>query len=149
VQEACRSLNATPVFIKTHQKRKRAVSTQAVAITKERAPGINIPRDNWLGFVGDVVKFTGEVTFKTSLRIDGNFSGQVLSQNGTLTISTGANVVDAVIDVGVAKINGTVAGQVRANELVLGRSANLTGDVSVHKLTVEEGAVFNGRCRHV
>lgn len=125
------------------------MSTQAVARTKERAPGINIPRDNWLGFVGDVVKFTGEVTFKTSLRIDGNFSGQVNSQNGTLTISTGANVVDAVIDVGVAKINGTVAGQVRANELVLGRSANLTGDVSVQKLTVEEGAVFNGRCRHV
>jgi len=124
------------------------VSTQAVARSKERGPGINIPRDNWLGFIGDVVKFTGEVTFKTSLRIDGNFSGQVNSENGTLTISTGAKVSDAVINVAAAKINGTVEGQVHADELVLGRTADLTGDVSVRSLVIEEGAVFNGRCRH-
>lgn len=125
------------------------MSTRAVATSKERAPGINIPRDNWLGFVGDVVKFTGEVTFKSSLRIDGNFSGQVNSQHGTLTISTGAKVSHAVINVGVARINGTVEGEVNANELVLGRTANLTGDVSVRALIVEEGAVFNGRCHHI
>ena len=125
------------------------MSTPAVARNKERAPGLNIPRDNWLGFVGDVQKFTGEVTFKTSLRIDGNFSGQVNSENGTLTISTGAHVMAAVIHVGVAKINGTVQGRVQANELVLGRTANLTGDVAVRKLIVEEGAVFNGRCHNV
>jgi cytoskeletal protein CcmA (bactofilin family) len=124
------------------------VSTQAVARSKERGPGVNIPRDNWLGFIGDVVKFTGEVTFKTSLRIDGNFSGQVNSENGTLTISTGAKVSDAVINVAAAKINGTVEGQVHADELVLGRTADLTGDVSVRSLVIEEGAVFNGRCRH-
>ena len=124
------------------------MSTQAVARSKERGPGVNIPRDNWLGFIGDVVKFTGEVTFKTSLRIDGNFSGQVNSENGTLTISTGAKVSDAVINVAAAKINGTVEGQVHADELVLGRTADLTGDVSVRSLVIEEGAVFNGRCRH-
>jgi len=124
------------------------VSTQAVARSKERGPGVNIPRDNWLGFIGDVVKFTGVVTFKTSLRIDGNFSGQVNSENGTLTISTGAKVSDAVINVAAAKINGTVEGQVHADELVLGRTADLTGDVSVRSLVIEEGAVFNGRCRH-
>jgi cytoskeletal protein CcmA (bactofilin family) len=49
----------------------------------------------------------------------------------------------------VAKINGTVQGRVQANELVLGRTANLTGDVAVRKLIVEEGAVFNGRCHNV
>jgi cytoskeletal protein CcmA (bactofilin family) len=122
------------------------VSTQAFAKSKERAPGINIPKDNWLGFVGDVIKFTGEVTFKTSLRIDGNFSGQVNSQHGTLVVSMGARITDAVIEVQVARINGTVEGRVDADELVLGRTANVTGDVSAHTLTIEEGAVFNGRC---
>ena len=119
---------------------------QAVATSKERAPGINLPRDNWLGFVGDVVKFTGEVTFKSSLRIDGNFSGQIISESGTLTVSTGARIDGAVIDVAVARINGTVEGDVHANELVLGRTARLTGDISVRTLNIEEGAVFNGRC---
>lgn len=122
---------------------------QATARSNERAPGINIPRDNWLGFVGDVVKFTGEVTFKTSLRIDGNFSGQVKSPNGTLTVTAGANLSDAAIDVAVAKINGTVKGEIHAQELVLGCTANLTGDVSVGRLLIEKGAVFNGRCQYL
>jgi cytoskeletal protein CcmA (bactofilin family) len=125
------------------------VSTQAVARNKERSAGINTPRDNWLGFVGDVVKFTGEVTFKWSLRIDGSFCGQINSQDGTLVVSTGAKISAAVINVAVAKINGTVEGEVHANELVLGRTANLTGDVSVRSLSMEEGAVFNGRCHHL
>lgn len=125
------------------------MSTQAVMRTKERAPGINIPKDNWLGFIGDVVKFTGEVTFRTSLRIDGNFCGQVNSPSGTLTVSAGAKVSAAVIEVAVAKINGTVEGQVHADEVVLGCTANVTGDLSARTLIIEEGAVFNGRCHYV
>jgi cytoskeletal protein CcmA (bactofilin family) len=124
------------------------VSTQAVAKSTERTPGINIPRDNWLGFVGDVLNFTGEVTFKSSLRIDGNFCGQIISPDGTLTVSTGAKITAAVIKVAVAKINGVVEGEVHANEIVLGRTANLTGDVSVRTLTIEDGAIFNGRCQY-
>jgi cytoskeletal protein CcmA (bactofilin family) len=127
-------------------RKETAVSTQAFARSKERAPGINIPRDNWLGFVGDVIKFTGEVSFKTSLRIDGNFSGQVISQHGTLLVSVGATITDAVIKVQSARINGMVEGRVDADELVLGRTANVTGDVSAHTLTIEEGAVLNGHC---
>jgi cytoskeletal protein CcmA (bactofilin family) len=126
---------------------------QAVARVKERgagitipAPGINIPKDNWLGFVGDVVKFSGEVTFKTSLRIDGNFSGNVSSPEGTLTVSMGAQLSQAVINVAVARINGSVEGDINARELVLGRTAQVRGNVSARTLIVEEGAQFNGHC---
>ena len=125
------------------------MSAQAVATTREREQRVNVPKDNWLGFVGDVVKFSGEVTFKTSLRIDGNFSGKVNSPNGTLVISTGANLSEAVINVAVAKINGAVEGEVNAADVVLGRTAKLTGDVSAQSLIIEDGALFNGRCRKV
>jgi cytoskeletal protein CcmA (bactofilin family) len=124
------------------------MSAQAVARIKDRAPGINIAKDNWLGFIGDVVKFSGEVTFKSSLRIDGNFAGQVNSDNGTLTVSVGAKLSRAVINVAVAKINGTVEGEVNAREIVLGRTANVTGSVSARSLVIEEGALFNGRCHN-
>lgn len=108
----------------------------------------NINKDNWLGFVGDVVNFTGEVCFKSMLRIDGHFSGNVISQNGTLIVSTGAEVTKAVIKVAVAKINGTVEGNILASkELVLGRTANVTGQVVAPALIVEEGAQLNGTCR--
>ena len=110
----------------------------------------NVNKDNWLGFVGDVVNFTGEVQFKSMLRIDGHFSGHVISQNGTLIVSTGAEVTKAVIKVAVAKINGTVEGDILASkELVLGRTANVKGQVTAPALVVEEGAQFNGLCRRI
>ncbi len=124
------------------------MSTQAVAKLEERRQRTNIPKDNWLGFIGDVLKFTGEVQFKSMLRIDGHFSGHVTSSDGTLIISDGAQVTEAVIDVAVAKINGTVEGDIRASkELVLGRTASVTGEVSTPVLIVEEGALLNANCR--
>src|SRR5947207_13057165 len=94
------------------------MSTQAVARSDEPVRRTNIPRDNWLGFVGDVLNFTGEVTFKSTLRIDGNFCGQVKSQDGTLIVSAGAQLTQATINVGAAKINGTVEGDINAGEEV-------------------------------
>ena len=131
------------------------MTTQAVASRDERpqprlvnSHGSNVSKDNWLGFVGDVVNFTGEVSFKSMLRIDGHFSGQVTSPDGTLIVSTGAEVTKAVIKVAVAKINGTVEGDILASkELVLGRTANVSGHVTAPALVVEEGARFNGSCR--
>ncbi|HET9788563.1 MAG TPA: polymer-forming cytoskeletal protein [Pyrinomonadaceae bacterium] len=124
------------------------MSSQAVPRREESPQRINTQKDNWLGFVGDVVKFSGEVRFKSMLRIDGKFAGNVSSAEGTLIVSNGAQVTEAVINVAVAKINGTVEGDIKATkELVLGRTASVTGTVSAPALIVEEGALFNGSCR--
>jgi len=123
------------------------MSAPAVARREETPRRVNIPKDNWLGFVGDVTKFTGEVRFKTMLRIDGHFSGSVSSPDGTLVVTDGAKITKAVIEVAVAKINGTVEGEIHATkELVLGRSASVTGKVMAPALTVEEGAQLNAKC---
>jgi cytoskeletal protein CcmA (bactofilin family) len=124
------------------------MSGQAVSRKEEPLQRMNTQKDNWLGFVGDVLKFTGEVRFKSMLRIDGNFSGNVSSVDGTLIVSNGAQVTEAVINVAVAKINGTVEGDIKASkELVFGRTASVTGTVSAPALVVEEGALFNGSFR--
>jgi cytoskeletal protein CcmA (bactofilin family) len=126
------------------------VSSQAVARVDEGGPRTNVNKDNWLGFVGDVLNFTGEVRFKSMLRIDGHFSGRVTSSDGTLIISDGAQVTHAVINVAVAKINGTVEGEISASkELVLGCTASVTGKVSARALVVEKGALLNGSCRRI
>ena len=133
------------------------MTTQAVASRDERGqPKLvnghrtNVNKDNWLGFVGDVVNFTGEVCFKSMLRIDGHFSGNVTSADGTLIVSTGAEVTKAVIKVAVAKINGTVEGDILASkQLVLGRTANVRGHLAAPALVVEEGAQLNGSCRRI
>ena len=126
------------------------MSSQAVSRSEEPLQRTNAPKDNWLGFVGDVLKFTGEVRFKSMLRIDGHFSGNVSSADGTLIVSNGAQVTEAVINVAVAKINGTVEGDIKASkELVLGRTASVTGTVTAPALVVEEGALFNGSVRRI
>ena len=122
------------------------MSSGAVARTAARSERAKTPQDNWLGFVGDVTSFSGEVQFRSMLRIDGQFSGQVDSAEGTLIVSHGAHLKQAVINVAVAKINGTVEGEINASqEVVLGPSADVTGKVSTRLLTVEEGAVVNGK----
>jgi cytoskeletal protein CcmA (bactofilin family) len=123
------------------------VSTQALKRSDERLSRANNLKDNWLGFVGDVSTFSGEVSFKSMLRIDGNFSGNVNSSDGTLIVSAGAKLTKANINVAVAKINGTVEGDIHVSkELVLGRTASVTGHVFAPALVVEEGACFNGSC---
>jgi len=84
------------------------------------------------------------------LRIDGHFSGHVDSVDGTLVVSAGAQVREAVINVAIARINGTVEGDINASkELVLGPTAVVTGRVAACLLTVEEGALFNGSFRRI
>ena len=124
------------------------MNSQAVRSSEEPVRRTNMAKDNWLGFVGDVLKFTGEVTFKSTLRIDGNFCGQVKSESGTLIVSSGAQITKATIDVGVAKINGTVEGDINASgEVTLGHSASVTGNILTGALIIEKGALFNGSCR--
>jgi len=126
------------------------MSTGAAAASYDRDQLVNKLKDGSLGFVGDVLSFSGEVHFKSMLRIDGKFSGQIESSGGTLIISFGAQVTGAVINVAVAKINGAVEGDVNASqELVLGRTAVVAGRLSAGSLHVEEGAVFNGTCQRI
>jgi len=94
------------------------------------------------------VKFTGEVSFKSMLRIDGHFSGNIKSESGTLIISSGAEVTQAVISVAVARIEGRFDGDISAEkELVIGRTGNVKGSVTAPTMVVEEGGQFNGSCR--
>jgi cytoskeletal protein CcmA (bactofilin family) len=124
------------------------MSTQAIARREETGRRTNIAKDNWLGFIGDVMNFSGEVRFKSMLRIDGHFSGRVSSPDGTLIVSDGAQLTDAFIEVAIAKINGSVQGDIHASkELVLGCTANVSGEVVAPALTVEAGALLNATCR--
>ncbi len=123
------------------------MSNETTASGYDQDQFTNKVKDGSLGFVGDVLMFTGEVHFKSMLRIDGRFSGQINSSDGTLIITSGAQITDVVINVAVAKINGTVKGDINASkELVLGRLANVTGKLSTATLIIEDGALFNGSC---
>jgi cytoskeletal protein CcmA (bactofilin family) len=99
------------------------------------------------GFVGGAGMLSGEITFRGMMRVDGRVSGHVNSQDGTLVVSSGGRV-EAQISVAVARINGTVVGDITAAERIeLGRTAHVTGDLRTPALVVEQGAIFEGNCR--
>ena len=99
------------------------------------------------GFVGNNTHLTGDATFKGMLRVDGHLSGRVTSEDGTLIVSTNGRV-DADVRVVVARVYGTVRGDITATGLVeLGRTARVTGNISTPALVVEGGALFDGDCR--
>ena len=87
-----------------------------------------------------------ELLFKGTLHVDGYFSGRLRSDHGTLVLEESGEINTDII-VGVARINGTVVGNIKASERIeLGSSARVIGDLYTPALTVQPGALFEGKC---
>jgi cytoskeletal protein CcmA (bactofilin family) len=98
------------------------------------------------GFLDRDTEINGDIRFKDSFRIDGKFSGKILSGIGLIIGESGE--VDADIDVHTVSINGRVKGAIKAKEKIeifsLGR---VIGTLVTPKLIIEEGAFFQGACQ--
>lgn len=110
----------------------------------------NIARDikdgKLSGFVGHGTSLTGDTSFQMMLRVDGQLTGTVSSDGGTLIVGNNGQL-DANVSVGVAQINGTVNGDISASERIqLGRTARVVGNIATPKLIIEDGALFEGGC---
>jgi cytoskeletal protein CcmA (bactofilin family) len=110
----------------------------------------NIARDikdgKLSGFVGHGTSLTGDTSFQMMLRVDGQLTGTVSSDGGTLIVGNNGQL-DANVSVGIAQINGTVNGDVTASERIqLGRTARVVGNIATPKLIIEDGAIFEGGC---
>lgn len=87
----------------------------------------------------------GEVLSEGDFRIDGVLEGN-LKTNGRVIIGVSGNV-KGVITTTNADIEGTFSGELKVEKtLTLKETANITGDVVVGRLSVEQGATFNASC---
>lgn len=110
----------------------------------------NIARDikdgKLSGFVGHGTSLTGDTSFQMMLRVDGQLTGTVSSDGGTLIVGNNGKL-DANVSVGIAQVNGTVNGDISATERIqLGRTARVVGNIATPKLIIEDGALFEGGC---
>jgi excisionase family DNA binding protein len=90
----------------------------------------------------------GSLTFKDpiNLRINGDFHGD-LETRGTLSIGNKSRVEANIVGDNII-IAGKVTGDITAKKmLVLMPTAVLYGNVTVQKLNIVEGAVFQGYCQ--
>lgn len=122
-------------------------SSTTQAVPESEAIARDIKEGNLGGFVGNNTHLTGNASFKGMMRVDGHLSGKITSGDGTLIVSTNG-LVEADSEVAVAKVYGTVRGNITATSLIeLGRTARVTGNISAPSLVIEGGAIFEGDCR--
>jgi len=88
--------------------------------------------------------FEGKLTFEGAVRIEGNFKGEVFSED-VLIIGEGA-YVEAEIDIGEVIIQGTVVGNIRAQKgIEIRRPGRVKGDLTTPSLQIDKGVIFEGR----
>ncbi len=81
-----------------------------------------------------------------NLRINGRFEGS-LKTKGVLTIGNNATVLADIEGENII-VSGYVKGKIKANALVaLTSSANVNADIDTPRMSVEEGAILNGKCK--
>lgn len=88
----------------------------------------------------------GRLTFAGTLVLNGKFRGELFSSDTLLVGETGQ--AEAEVQVGVAIVSGQITGNIIAHERVELRStARIYGDIVTPVLVLEEGVVFDGRCK--
>lgn len=88
----------------------------------------------------------GRLTFVGTLVLNGKVRGELISSGTLLVGETGEAAAE--IQVGVAIVSGQIMGNLTARERVeLRGAARIIGDIETPVLVLEEGVVFDGRCK--
>lgn len=94
-------------------------------------------------FLGAGTEYRGRLDFVGTVRIDGAFHGEIVS-DGSLVLGREA-VVHGQISVGTIFSNGSVVGDVVASQkAVLQKHSTLEGSLCAPALVIEEGAALEG-----
>lgn len=98
--------------------------------------------------LSDTTSFNGIMKFKTSLKINGKFNGEIISE-GFLIVGERATV-KANIKADSVVIAGEVKGNVEARErLELLSTGKLYGNIKTKKLKMADGVIFEGKCEMI
>ncbi len=98
------------------------------------------------------VSVVGVLRFTDDLLVDGSVEGEITS-DGELTVGANASIQageknKVAVRTKSAIIHGRVMGDIEVTDrVVLASTAELVGDVSAARISIEEGAVFVGYCR--
>lgn len=98
------------------------------------------------------VSVVGVLRFTDDLLVDGSVEGEITS-DGELTVGANASIQageqnKVAVRTKSAIIHGRVMGDIEVTDrVVLASTAELVGDVTASRISIEEGAVFVGYCR--
>lgn len=95
--------------------------------------------------IGKSVVIKGELSGSEDLYVDGQVEGSIALKGNSLTVGPNGQV-KASIDAKGVIVQGKLDGNIQASDRVeLRRSAVVTGDISTHRILIEEGAFLKGK----
>ena len=96
--------------------------------------------------IGEDARIEGHLNFDGTLRLDGRLEGQMTGNNAVLIVGERAQI-KADVHVQKAVVMGEITGSVTAlDKIELYPPARITGDICAPKITIESGALLNGKC---
>jgi cytoskeletal protein CcmA (bactofilin family) len=102
-----------------------------------------VAKDEINAFLGTGTSYEGKLNFQGSVRIDGEFSGEVESE-GTLVVGQDARITGR-LKVGQLVLSGRLDGDVVATgKVILHKQAKFSGTLKTPVLIIEEGALLDG-----
>ena len=91
------------------------------------------------------IQIKGEISGRSDLYVDGEVQGTIRLTQSLLTVGPNGKV-NADVDAREVIVHGTMRGNIQTHErIVLGRTSDVSGDVTGQRITIEDGAKFKGR----
>jgi cytoskeletal protein CcmA (bactofilin family) len=91
-------------------------------------------------------EFEGKLTFEGTVRIDGKFTGTIVTSD-VLVVGEGAKL-QAEISCGTIIVHGEIHGDIKAKTAVeLHHPARMKGNIETPSLMIETGVAFEGQCK--
>ena len=91
-------------------------------------------------------EFEGKLTFEGTVRIDGKFTGTIVT-NDVLVVGEGAKI-QAEVTCGTIIVHGEINGDIKAKSAVeLHHPARMKGNIETTSLMIEKGVAFEGQCK--
>jgi cytoskeletal protein CcmA (bactofilin family) len=98
---------------------------------------------------GKDTEFFGDLTFSSSLQIDGIFEGEIVSDSGYFVVGKTGRV-KANIKAKTVIIDGIIHGNIEAeNSIEIRENGKLYGNIRTSKLKIADGVVFEGNCEMI
>lgn len=95
--------------------------------------------------IGTGAVFTGKLTVKDTVRIDGEVQGDVKTDAEVILGSTGK--INGNVEADTIFAGGYITGNLTAkNKVEISSTAHIFGDVATKVIVIDENAVFQGKC---
>jgi cytoskeletal protein CcmA (bactofilin family) len=115
-------------------------------LKREDLPNTPTATGDLNALLGRGSEFEGKLTFEGTVRIDGKFTGTIVT-NDVLVVGEGAKI-SAEVNCGTVVVHGEINGNVKAKSSVeLHHPARVRGNIEAPSLMIEKGVIFEGQCK--